>query len=542
VSAPDASNTAAATVRVAALARAVARTGRGVELTAANRAGRWRPVEELAAGGGAFYVTVDPEIFAVDCDVDGCDQRTRRARADAFDRLSAALTVVGVAHVVVRSGRCGHRHLFARAGTGPGRAELDAWARRHGLDVRHTIRPPGSPHRLGLPVTVSATSGDPEADLTGPAASAADRRRVLRAVGSRVLSQRMRRLLRDGHRAAGYRSASHGRMAFTVAAVACGLGPGWVRAVFDDPANELGVTWRSRSETWRNTELDRLFTKAGLWVAATGDRPGADHAGGVDTWAASLDAHTWSGMAGATDLAVAEALARLARSRGGTRFAGAVAEIAVGAGVHLATARRALRRLVDRGLLAVVEAPSATTATVWELRPPAGGDQPDGPVGFDEGSVGDLGADWARWGALGKSAVRVLRRLDPTPAPTAQVAATAGLSVNATRLHLRRLHRLGLATRTGAGWATGPAPVHASVTRFSVTAGTSGARDRQRDALARHRAERAACRARWRAARAAALAARADGDLEAWAEAVAGLPGHVVDQLRAPPAGARTAA
>ena len=67
-------------------------------------------------------------------------------------RLADAIRLAGVRPVIVDSGRSGHRHLFCRLPNLVSRRYFAHYARVLKLDVRASIRPPGSPHRLSLPV------------------------------------------------------------------------------------------------------------------------------------------------------------------------------------------------------------------------------------------------------------------------------------------------------------------------------------------------------------------------------------------------------
>lgn len=535
------------------LARAVTGTGRGFAVGPDNTAGAWAPLEALVDGAGAFAVVPRPGLLVVDLDLEGLDQASAAGRLAVFDRLHAALVAVGVAPVVVASGRAGHRHLFASLGpAAPARrAELEAWLRAHGLDPRaRGVRPPLSPHRdpTATPPAL-VTPPRPEAALAALAAPAPPdaATRLLGALGAPRLSERMHRLVRDGHGDA-YASASHARMALALAVAGAGLPPSYLEAVLEDPAAGLGETYRSRPPRWRRAELARLWDKAATRLAcsprsaAITGRPTA--LAEVERWSSALPAQAWAGMGGATDLAMAEALVAAARRAGGPVLGASLPALALGAGVAAATARRSLRRLALAGWLEVVAAPTATTATVYRLRLPASVTPPvAAPAGTTTGG-GELGADLARWAGIGKCAARVLRSLTATPASTAALAAGLRTSPTAAAILLRRLEALGLASRDARGWSRGPAQTASVAERLGV-AGTGAA---QAAAYAAERAERAELRERWRRARLELDASLAAQDPDACTRAVEVLPARVISAAvgaharRGPPGPAALAA
>lgn len=467
-----------------AMAEAVARRARALLIDAGNRSLGWAPLDEAVrracVGHCTFAIEVKEDLLAVDLDLDV----DAEARAVAFSRLVEAITLAGGEALVWASGRPGHRHLLVRMEAGPGRAGVEAWARAAGLDVRQVIRPPLAPHRSGLEVHLSSVH-TPGAALDALAVMA-DPDAVLLALGRRRLSARMRAVLRRGHEVGGYPSASEGRMALALALRAADGSPGLLRALLGDAGNALGATFRARSARWQDQEVQRLWARAGDYLVARADA-GSVELARVRGWCRALESGRWVGMGGASELALAEALGRRALEAGRCRVLCPLATAALGAGVSLATARRGLRRLVDKGWVVLAEAPGPTTASVWELRVPDGLEQldvstGDGPLAW-EAKGGDLGADMARWRALGKSAVRVLRAMAAGGCDPVSLAARLGVGVSTIRSHLRRLVDAGLVRQLGASWEVRAYDAGAVARRF----GTAGRRalDRVRYAEAR---------------------------------------------------------
>src|SRR5262249_36788697 len=135
-----------------------------------------------------------------------------------------------------------------------------------GLDVRKTIRPPLSPHRLGLPVRLRAPE-DPAEALN-----------ALCTATLRPLSSEMTALLRDGDftRHGGYRSRSETILGIALAAV----NAGWIEHEFFealmDPEPRAGDKIRGRRD--RRAYVARCWKKATEKSAASPaiqDRAGA---------------------------------------------------------------------------------------------------------------------------------------------------------------------------------------------------------------------------------------------------------------------------
>jgi hypothetical protein len=104
-------------------------------------------VAAAARSGRTFFVPVADHVLALDADSPEAGL--------CLEKLVAELEAEGILPIVIESGRPGHRHLFA---TRLNRIHLQRWwarAREEGIAIRSGvagIRPPGTPHRLGLPV------------------------------------------------------------------------------------------------------------------------------------------------------------------------------------------------------------------------------------------------------------------------------------------------------------------------------------------------------------------------------------------------------
>lgn len=476
---------------LAAAAEVVGGSGvRALLLSVRNEGLGWVPLGDAASLGLAYAVTPRPDLLCIDLDLDGADRRTRQA---TFEEVLAAAERCGLPHLVCDSGRPGHRHLFVATGELPAgaRDRLDAVLRAGGLDVRRgAVRPPFAPHRDGI--TRSTPHGDPASLRVAPDPAAVDefcstfdaaprqwsvRPDLATTSGwsEEQLGVRMRRVLVDGFARHGYRSPSEARMAVAVAAVSTGAGAEDLHRLFSDRAHRLGVTFRRRRRDWQLAECERLVAKAAAWL-------GSPHRS-VERWAAAVTGARWVGQAGLTDLAVAELFAAVAVRRSSSRVALARDEVAVEAGVAISTARRSLRRLVAAGWLRVVAAPSATSATVYELCTPPGS-APSDTAAAPVSQVVDLGCDAAARGALGRAAVRLWRLLY-RPVSTAELATRVGVGCSTVRGHLRRLAAAGCVTVDDGRWVR-----CGDLAAVAARCGVAGTRQRRRAALVALRAER----------------------------------------------------
>lgn len=474
-----------------ALAEAVTSLPHARTLGADNTASRPIPVDEAVRSGLAYLVTPRPGLLVVDLDLPKDPTRTADVLA-AFDELITTARHTGVPTLVVPSGSPGHTHAYLVTGTGPHRARVATWARRHGLDVRDRgVRPPGAPHRA-LP----GRAWDPDlnvaevlAVLTAPAdgdATAA----LARRLGTIDLPGRVMVAIRAGHARAGYPTPSHARMGLAVAIRARGGTRGLLATILGDRSSPLGATYRARPATWQRAEVERLWDKAGAWLAT---RNPDDPRQRLDLLAGAAHSWRWRGVAGGSDLAVLEELLRRARRVPTLTVGVSLSDVAVGAGVSRDTARAALGRLQAAGWVSVVCQETPRTTRTYALLLPPGADPTPGVVP-DAGSVGDLGADWARARGLGKVTTRVLRTLVGKPMSTGELGRVLSMRSATVRYHLRKLLGAGLVTGTGARWLP-VGDVTGVLEQVAVSLGVAGSRVRQQAQVLAERAARAAARA-----------------------------------------------
>src|SRR5437667_3773411 len=141
---------------IEAIANAVKRPGgNACLLDADNQSRGWIPVAEAIHSGQPFFVDVADDILAIDCDNPDLAGRVHEIASDLRTR--------GHRPVLVESGRPGHLHLFVRVADPEARASFVERAKQSGLDPRRSIRPPLSPHRLGLEVRLREPATPAEA-------------------------------------------------------------------------------------------------------------------------------------------------------------------------------------------------------------------------------------------------------------------------------------------------------------------------------------------------------------------------------------------
>lgn len=497
---------------------ALSRSGRGFRIHSDNTSGGWNDLWSLAQEDCAYAVLPRARFLSIDLDVEGVSPEDVQRRRAAFESLRNAAAEASIGTVLVQSGRPGHKHLILALGTSAPslREGIESLCRRVGLDVRSRgLRPPFVRHRAGMRSTVAGCPKRALEILSGPAASRDQVRHMARLLGVGGLSSRMERVLREGHAAGGYESPSHARLAFAIAAVGAGRGQEYIASALSDPENLLGETFRRRSSRWQLAEVERIWsfalTRQGHWRTPK-IRNRVEALQQVVGWIAALDHDVWHRTAGTTDRAVCEAVGRISYAQGGVDFSASLAVIAVAAGVCDSTARNSLHRLIKKGWLKVLEAPTATTSTRYRLTLPEqlelshvaseargaqGGVDPltGAPVGLQLGD--DLGIDAARWGALGKAAMLAWRELSSgAPMLTQEVADRLRISHNAARLRLRKLSRHGLARYANGRWQR---LMHDFV-EIARCLGTEGKRQSQVTELLRRRSQRMDLRESWRRA------------------------------------------
>jgi hypothetical protein len=339
------------------LARAVAKPGSDALLIDGTNlsAGRM-PIREAARSGRCFAVELSDDMVGLD--VDKSD-----ATRWVMNFLKVQLESRNIPMVVENSGTPGHLHLFAPVHDPKLKAEIESAARLFDCDVRagQRIRPPLSPHRLGLPVGL-VTPPTPAQALK--ALATVEKREPGQSGGKRRgPSGWIFAMLRDGDRDRRYPSRSEMIQAFADAAVNASLSEAWLLKVLLDEKNRGGEKIqecaRKKGEREAQRYVAMVYRNAREFGAAHppfGRRPDALAKIDEVKRGAAADAERWKGRAGATDLAVLRAHLQIMRRCGSLEHGASVREVALLAGINSISTVSAAHSRLERGYLRCVAA------------------------------------------------------------------------------------------------------------------------------------------------------------------------------------------
>ena len=444
-------------------------TQRVVLIGADNSGAGHATLEEAVTRGGAYAVTVRNDMIALDADTD--DQ------VAAVHLLGAEAHSMTLAPVMCKSGREGHLHLFLHCPSDT----ATAWRGRAvelGVTPRRHMRPPLSPHRLGLVVALLR----PSSHDTALAALRGGN------VAERPLSATTLARLRDGDDR--YETRSELVMAVLVGMVNANKSPGWAWAALCDPGNVAGDKVREliagRGHHGGAAWFDRSWAAARRFVAANPARVqvGDDVAWRLAAIDAAGDVAAWPGLAGGSSRKVLAALTRIATSAKTLEFSASDRQVAERAGLGRHAANGALARLVDDGWVVRVRRGRGTAATVWCLNEvPASPPERArwSPGGRRSGPIAEVDHDMWRYAGLGGGGWRVARQLSKVGAATASGIA-AGLEMNggSVRRILTKLARVGVVARRSDSGATVWILTDTDPDLVAEMVGTAGAAERAR--------------------------------------------------------------
>ncbi|MCB1006482.1 MAG: MarR family transcriptional regulator, partial [Acidimicrobiales bacterium] len=296
---------------------------------------KWQLCCALAAKV-AFAVKVRPEVLALDADTHDLAEAAR----DIADEMERS----GLEPVVVASGRPDNVHVLVAIDDAEIRERWCQRAKNAGIDVRRTIRPPLSPHRLGLTTELLHPTSPLEARrrLQRPRCGASDPQ------ARQDLSKGIRRLLRYGDTSQEFPSRSEGIQAFTTACVNAGRPFAYFKAALLNPKNALGQKVRDLPDPDRY--LRQSWHSAEKWVA---EHPLEDTRSEARYKAAAIRrAAADNPRRPVSDQAVLMALCIRAEAAGTVDALDmSVRDIAVEAAVDKSTVGRSLKRLQGQGWL-----------------------------------------------------------------------------------------------------------------------------------------------------------------------------------------------
>lgn len=454
---------------------------------------RWIPIVEAVSLDRPFFVEVAHEVLAVDAD--------SPVLSDRAALLAIEMEAARERPVIGRSGQPGRTHLFARLGAD--KAAWSAKAKAMGLDVRQFIRPPLTPHRLELPVSLLEPA-DAELALWR-----------LEQPTKRPLPPEISRLLLKGVPAP---ERSDALYSVALSMLDAGWTYGEFRAALTDPSNGLSEKVLERPEPQREALLSLLWGKAVRY--AEGHPPIRTRSDAIEQvlqMRASVVTSPPPDLSDRAHLLLLD-LIHFAIAGGGPRFDLSDRLGADMSGMDRATFRKYRDELLAAGILKGVGPPGAgRRPTTYRLRVPftTSTDSPNitthppllipGDVGGKAGgeagteaaarALHEAWADGFRGSVVGPVVLEAILS-SPGGLKAASIAQEIRRSENSVRAWLSLLADVELIFRHPDGrWLpgqAGPAEVARRLIRLAEERGTLGATARQR---VRHEAERAASRA-----------------------------------------------
>ena len=435
-------------------------------INADNTLNDWVSIAKAIQAEQAFFVEVDVDVLAIDGD--------DPALADNLYDIGSELTTAGERPVVLESGQSGRLHLFCRVRDGILHERLRQRARQLGLDVRYQIRPPLSPHRLGL-VPRLMLPADPQEALSALQPSNLRRRRDL--------SPRMRELLETGVNPRG--SRSQGIISLAVSAV----NARWTFSEFRTAMDRSPAGAKLHDRPDADKELRRVWAKAIRFVRLSPPIATENEASHLIRAVRALaDDSTWPGRAGATDRAVLEAHLCIAERAHFIEYTASVRQIAEAAGLSTRTVSASHSRLCANWLERIAVG-SKGLASKWKLAPRNVSHVSTLPTscGGREGNLkaGDtdtsFGHDVWRWRGLGPAA-RHLFTLLPVEGSISIEALVRrrGTARSAVHKLLRKLKRQELVVQLGGGTWRRNHVDQETLDRIARCLGTAGAGRQQR--------------------------------------------------------------
>lgn len=459
--------------------------------TAVETIGLHRAVDS----GQAFLVALRDDIVAFDFD--------DTVHAPLIAEVARAIRAAGCLPVIWNSGSPDHQHVLGRVGSEE-RARIEALvAERSGTRqiARRAIRPPLSPHRLGLPVSLTEPTNVNEAALRLRAPNLDD----LAKTDTSRLSRKMGRLLRTGEKEAGDGSPSGVMQSLLVAMVNAHWSRDHAYNVLAKPENKGGAALQQRLADEGDRAADRWFDHC--WQRAevfVRDNPAwRDRSEVVEALAdakAAVDLAQWDGADGHKIRAALGAVMDIALGRGSVEVQISVRQIAEGAGLSKdGVMKKYLPTLQHMGFLTKIKKHQGVAGTTYRINLTAIRSLPLSiyPAGREIfGRQLSVGHDAFRHGGgLGKAGHAILEALIES-GTASDVAERTGIPAPTVRRLLRALETGGLATAQAGVWSR-LEPLEAllgALDVFAYEAGVADAGVRQKEFHAYERAHRDAAR------------------------------------------------
>ncbi|QRY63443.1 helix-turn-helix domain-containing protein [Gordonia sp. PDNC005] len=329
------------------LARAVVRQNTNAMLIdETNRGCGWVPLDNAVDSGGAFLVQPKSTLATFDLDTDELVSLGRR--------LDDSL---GLPALWVNSGR--NTHLFIRCDDGA--EEIEQAASSIGLPPEcfrsnKGIRPPLSPHRLGLPVELIGASVEEALEILGPPET------------PKCLPPWFDRTLSEGDYSGRF-GGNRSNMALAIASAmkTAGMTLADYRIVMTNRTNLGAEKVHEMEDRGQDAEafIIRTWDKAQLSTKSYD----ADHTEAVRR---AVESSEWKGKAGGSQRSVMLALCSLSDNHGTSTPTFGVRTLAIKAGMSDSTVKRALAALTEQGWTSRVRADGRGQADGYRLLVPVG--------------------------------------------------------------------------------------------------------------------------------------------------------------------------
>ncbi|MBT2209142.1 MULTISPECIES: hypothetical protein [Actinomadura] len=351
---------------VLALARAVVKHGgKALLVNEDNSPGGWVSIEEAVRSGKAFAVEPKPGLIAFDLDSPELVAKGVMIKEWAEKYLEAQT-------VLVASGRIGHRHLWVRLPAGITEEEFKDLLHqnyefpKHNFRHSQATRPPLSPHREGLSVSLEDPTSVAEAlNRLGPTDGPG------KAHLPKQLKGKWARLLRDGDTANEYDGRHNVEAAIASAAYLAGLSKEWFIGEMMNSQNQgAAKTQEIVAKQGQAAGIEysgRTYDNAVEWVTANNVTLGFDHEVFREKLGNYRRVAEQANFQRATDRDVLLALIRHGEKHSSYSPMASVRDLSIESGRAIGTVSAALDRLVTQGWLTRGEPVVKTYTYIFNL-------------------------------------------------------------------------------------------------------------------------------------------------------------------------------
>ena len=418
------------------ISRAISNNETVLEIGEDNSGKLVSSIDRVIDRKSSFAVKPKPLMFVMD--FDEADDLLK------FEDYVVAIKKMGYDPVVTESGSPGHRHLICNSISAKGYSELFRTAELYSIEEsvrRNFIRPPGSPHRKGLPVRIVSHE------------TASD---ALRALGSTQIDLRLpdslnRKIVKAEGVGIIYKSHSELTQSIVNQCYSLGMSVDEIYNLLRDSSNSGGRALQKRIKS-------KGSKSAIKWLSLSFDKA-REYSIRVNPEAERLDlieqiviAMQWKGKSGLTDRDVILAHVAISRKAKSNKYKASLRAVANLANLgSLMTVRKSQGRLESAGFLRRIGESKKGIPTSWEIicnsndtYKHIGGC--DTNVSFARHSSSEVFA-WSLSGVkgLGKSGIPLLDALaSEGPLGVSTAAKKTGLARQTIYRASRRLERLGL--------------------------------------------------------------------------------------------------